>query len=178
MEFKQYETSQLNDIKALFQNTFTDSEGEAEGKMVSELAYEALTTTENQDVYGFVAMDGETLAGSIVFTRLTPANGASAFLLSPVAVATSYQKQGVGSTLINVALDVLKNEGVELVFTYGDPNYYGRVGFQQVSEDVVKAPCKLSFPEGWLGQSLVSDEVSTIEGETGCVAAMNKPEIW
>ncbi|KXF83376.1 GNAT family N-acetyltransferase [Enterovibrio coralii] len=178
MKIKQYETSQLNDIKALFKNTFTDSEGETEGKMVSELAYEALTTSDGKDVYGFVAMDGDTLAGSIVFTRLTPANGAEAFLLSPVAVSTSYQKQGVGSTLINVALEVLKNEGVELVFTYGDPNYYGRVSFKQISEDVVKAPCKLSFPEGWLGQSLVSDEVSPIEGETGCVAAMNKPEIW
>ncbi len=178
MEFKQYDAAQLQEIKTLFQNTFTDSEGEAEGKMVSELAYEALTTTDSQDLYGFVAMDGETLAGSIVFTRLMPANGAKAFLLSPVAVATSYQKQGVGSALINAALDVLKSEGVELVFTYGDPNYYGRVGFKQISEDVVKAPCKLSFPEGWLGQSLVSEEIEAIAGETGCVAAMNKPEIW
>lgn len=178
MEFKPYETEQLQDIKSLFQNTFTDSEGEAEGKIVSELAHEVLTTTQAHDHYGFVAMDGETLVGSIVFSRLNPANGAKAFLLSPVAVATSHQKQGVGSALINAALDTLKNDGVELVFTYGDPNYYGRVGFKPISEDVVKAPCKLSFPEGWLGQSLVSEEIAPIAGETGCVAAMNKPEIW
>jgi len=37
------------------------------------------------------------------------------------------------------------------------------VGFQQISEDIVKAPLKLTQPEGWLAQSLQSDVIDIEE---------------
>jgi hypothetical protein len=33
-------------------------------------------------------------------------------------------------------------------------------------------------PEGWLGQSLVGDEIEPIAGNSYCVEAFNKPEYW
>ena len=98
--------------------------------------------------------------------------------MSPVAISTRCQGQGVGQGLINFGLAALKEEGAELVFTYGDPGFYAKVGFHTVNEEVVKAPLKLSFPQGWLGQSLVSDEINPIAGESICIDAFNKPEIW
>ena len=65
-----------------------------------------------------------------------------------------------------------------LALTYGDPNFYSKVGFGVVSEQVVPAPLKLSYPEGWLAQSLVGDEIEPIAGKSYCVEAFNKPEIW
>jgi len=67
---------------------------------------------------------------------------------------------------------------VELIFTYGDPKFYSKVGFNLISEKLVKAPLKLTYPEGWLGQSLVSDNIEAISGHSYCVEAFNKPEYW
>lgn len=49
---------------------------------------------------------------------------------------------------------------------------------QTLSEEVVKAPLKLTYPEGWIGQSLISDIVAPIAGNSFCVKALNKPEYW
>ena len=72
----------------------------------------------------------------------------------------------------------LTKEGVKLVFTYGDPNYYSKVGFRAITEEIAKAPLELSQPEGWLCQSLVGDEIEPIAGNSYCVEALNKPEYW
>jgi len=80
--------------------------------------------------------------------------------------------------LINYGLRELKAKGVELVLTYGDINFYSKVGFDPISEEIVKAPVKLTYPEGWLGQSLISDTVEPIDDQPSCVKALNKPEYW
>ncbi|WP_066014969.1 GNAT family N-acetyltransferase [Endozoicomonas atrinae] len=183
MEFSVYNPGETDEIRNLFTRTFTDSESEAEGIMVGNLAYEVMNTTNNSDLFVFVARDhsrppGEQVAGCIIFSRLTFDSDIDAFLLSPVAVSTDHQGKGTGQALINFGLSTLKDNGTKLVFTYGDPNYYSRTGFGPVSETVIKAPLPLSHPEGWLGQSLVSKEIEPIDGKPQCVEAMNKPEIW
>jgi putative acetyltransferase len=60
----------------------------------------------------------------------------------------------------------------------GDPGFYSKVGFRPITEKLVKAPLKLMYPEGWLGQSLLSDEIEPITGNSHCVDALNKPEYW
>lgn len=183
MEFSVYHPSEVNEIKNLFTKTFADSESEAEGTVVGNLAYDVMKTTDSRDLFVFVARDlernsGEQIAGCIIFSRLTFENGKNAFLLSPVAVSTDYQGKGTGQALINFGLNTLKDCGIELAFTYGDPGFYSKMGFTSVSETVIKAPLPLSHPEGWLGQSLVSQGIEPIHGKAKCVEAMNKPEIW
>ena len=179
MQFSAYNTDQSDEIKSLFARTFTDSANEVEGQIVADLAEDLLATTDENDLFVFVAHnDAGKLAGSIIFSRLTFASGINAFLLSPVAVDTPFQSSGTGRALINFGLDVLKNQGVELVFTYGDPGFYSRVGFSEVSETVAQAPLPLSQPQGWLGQSLVGQAMPPACGQCQCVAALNKPEIW
>jgi putative acetyltransferase len=80
--------------------------------------------------------------------------------------------------LINYGINRLKDEGVELIMTYGDPGFYSKVGFTPVEEERIKAPLQLTHPEGWLGQSLVSDSVVPIAGRPSCVKALNKLEYW
>ena len=179
MHFSAHDTSETHEIKALFARTFTDSENEVEGRIVAELAEDLLMTTIDKDLFVFVAHNDEgKLVGSIIFSRLTFASGVEAFLLSPVAIDTPFQGCGTGQALINFGLGVLKNHDVELVFTYGDPNFYSRLGFSQVSETDVQAPLPLSHPQGWLGQSLVGRAMPSACGQCRCVAALNKPEIW
>jgi len=162
----------------LFADVFTASEGEAEGEVIKELVANLLTTTQPQDLFGFTASDNDNLIGCIFLTRFSVPNGQQAFLLSPVAVATKHQGLGVGQQLIRYGLEHLKRRGVELVFTYGDPAFYAKTGFEQVGEDVVKAPFTLSYPDGWLAQSLDGHAIHTMHGVTQCVEALRDSKYW
>lgn len=178
MKFSLYNPNDINEIKNVFTRTFSESENDAEGILVGNLAYDVMQTTEDRDLFVFVARDENLMAGCIIFSRLTFENGINAFLLSPVAVSTHYQGKGTGQALIKFGLNTLREHGVELVFTYGDPKFYSKTGFSPISEETVEAPLPLTHPEGWLGQSLVSNEVNAVQGKPQCVEAMNKPEIW
>lgn len=52
-----------------------------------------------------------------------------ALALAPLAVLPERQRQGIGSTLVQAALDQAKNAGWDAVFVLGDPAYYRRFGF-------------------------------------------------
>ena len=178
MKLSIYNSSHLEEVKQLFINTFSDSEGESEGEIIGNLTYDLMTGADAENFYGFIAIENEQIIGSIFFTRLTFQNEANAFLLSPVATRTDFQGKGVGQKLINFGIEHLKANGVSLVITYGDPGFYTKVGFKQITEQIVPPPFKLSQPEGWLGQSLICDEIKPINGNSSCVEAFNNPELW
>lgn len=178
MKLSTYNPSHIEEIKRLFTKTFTDSEGQSEGLIVGNLVYDLMARTGGDDLCGFIATENQHIIGSIFFSRMTFENKIEAFLLSPVAIATSCQGKGVGQKLINFGLNVLKEKGVELIITYGDPSFYTKVGFSHITENIVKAPMKLTYPEGWLGQSLGGDTIEPITGNSHCVDAFNNSELW
>ncbi len=167
------------EVETLFLATFSHSEGEQEGRLIADLARDLLEQTKQEDLYLFTATDEQVLAGSILFSRLTfETRQINAFLLAPVAISTSYQGKQIGQSLIRYGLEQLKAEGVEWVFTYGDPNFYTKTGFYHVKETEVRAPHKLTQPEGWLGNPLQGNEITVITEPSFCVDAINKPEFW
>ncbi|WP_071778270.1 GNAT family N-acetyltransferase [Cyanobium sp. PCC 7001] len=165
-------------VEQLFVRTFSDSEGEAEGRAVGALAGELLRSTPHSDLYGFVARDQDELVGSIILSRIRFESAITAFLLAPVAIRTDYQRRGLGQSLIRHGLAVLKRDGIELVLTYGDPRFYGKVGFAPVDASRVPAPFPLSQPEGWMVQSLSGDPIPPIPGCSSCVPALCRAEVW
>ncbi len=178
MNYSIYKPKNIQDIKNVYTDTFSDSEGKLEGKLIGELALNMLTGTNKDELFCFVATDNKKVIGAVIFTKITLDADISAFILSPMAISTAYQGKGLGQELITFAIEVLKTNEVELIFTYGDPNYYNKTGFQQISEEQIKAPQPLSFPHGWLCQSLTSIAIPTIKGDSRCVAALNKLEYW
>ncbi len=178
MKFSTYTQSNIEEIKQLFTKTFSDSEGLSEGLLIGNLAYDLMTSTDTHNLYCFIVIEKEQIIGSIIFSKLTFEEEINAFLLGPVAILTSYQGKGFGQKVINFGLNTLKENGVELAFTYGDPAFYSKVGFILISEKLVKAPLKLTYPEGWQAQSLVGDKIEAITGNSHCVEAINKPEYW
>ena len=169
---------QIPEAIDFYARVFAASEGEEEGASIGALVADLFGSTAASDLHVFAAQDGGRLCGCIVFSRMTVPGGAVAFILSPVAVATAQQGTGIGQELINYGIGQLKEAGADLLFTYGDPRYYCKVGFQQISEDVIQAPQPLSMPFGWQAQSLSSEEIKPLEGTTRCVPALNKPEYW
>ena len=178
MKLQEYNSDNAEKIKQLFTGVFTDSEGQSEGILIGDLVDKLMRETDEQDLYGFVAIDHEKIIGCIFFSRLTFECNVNAFMLAPVAIHTSFQGKGNGQKLINYGVSSLKDKGVELVITYGDPRFYSKVGFQTLSVNVIQPPLALSMPIGWLGQSLTGNPIPTIKERPRCVKAFNDPVYW
>jgi putative acetyltransferase len=58
----------------------------------------------------------------------------SAVGLGPLAVLPDYQRQGVGTFLMEVSLEILRRAGHPAVILVGHPNYYPRFGFLPAEE--------------------------------------------
>lgn len=172
-----YQT-RTDEVAALFTATFTASEGAEEGALIGALVRDMLQTPED-DLTVFLSLDADRVTGGICFSRLSfPQDLRRVFLLSPVAVATAEQGKGVGQALLRHGLQTLRAQGVDVAVTYGDPNYYGKVGFRPVTADMVPPPLPLNHPEGWLAQSLDGAPLAPLQGPSTCVAALNNPDYW
>jgi len=163
----------------LFTASFTASEGAAEGALIGDLARKLLLGTAGKDLHVFTADGATGPVAAAIFTRLAFArDGRTVLLLSPMAVAPGHQRRGVGQALLRHALARLRAGGVDVVMTYGDPAFYGKVGFRPVSETTVPAPLPLSRPEGWIGQALTRERIAPFAGPCSCAPALHDPVFW
>lgn len=178
MEYRDHRASDAEAIERLVVAAFSASEGEEEGRRIGHLVRDLIAGTGDRDLYGFVAVDRKVFVGAIFFSRLIFERDIEVFLLSPVAVRPDWQGKGIGQALITHGLRALKDRGVQVVTTYGDPAFYGKVGFQPLSEEVIAAPAALSQPEGWLGQSLTEGPIKPVPGGCSCVDALKDPAYW
>ena len=174
-DFKPHATA----IAQMFEEAFSASEGAEEGALIGKLARDMLSDTPDTDLHVYTTWDGATLAGAIIFSRLhVPNDHRSVFLLAPVAVAPDQQGKGVGQSLLRYGLSEMRREGADVAVTYGDPAYYGKVGFKPVTTETVPAPRPLQMPEGWLAQSLNDAPLDPIKGPAHCAAAIDDPAYW
>jgi len=163
----------------LFASTFAASEGPKEGALLGDLVRGLLTETPAQDIRVFCAEVAGNPIGAAIFTRLTyPEDSHIVFLLSPMAVAPESQGQGIGQALLTQAFEMLRSEGIQIAITYGDPAFYGRVGFRPLTEEQARAPMPLSLPHGWIGKSLTEEQMPNLQGPSSCVAALNRGDVW
>ena len=166
-------------ITDVFYNSFSASEGRAEGELIRTLVANLLEDTPKPDMFIFAALHDNTVIGCAVFSRLTYTNDArDVLILSPMAIHPSHQNKGIGQTLLRESIALLKDHGIDILMTYGDPNYYGKVGFLPVTEEVAPPPFPLSIPIGWIGQSLHGAKIAPLQGTCTCVSALNNPAIW
>ncbi|WP_147125350.1 GNAT family N-acetyltransferase [Shimia ponticola] len=168
-------------IAQVFRESFAASEGPEEGDRIASLAARLMAETPVEDLRVVTAWDDlgpSKVVAAILFTRLRYPDPRCVFLLSPVAVLPDYQRKGVGQTLITAGLQTLQSEGIDIAVTYGDPAFYARIGFQQVTIDQVPAPYALALPHGWQAQSLRGDDLTPLAGPAQAVAAWADPELW
>ncbi len=178
MKYQTLDKSKQKEVSGLFISVFSSSEGEKEGTLIGNLSSKLASNIDNEERICFGVYENESLIGSIFFTRLQFNDPIQVYLLSPIAVSTEHQGNGIGQALINYGLDELKKRSVSVAVTYGDPSFYSKVGFQALPENVIKAPLKLSMPFGWLGQSLTGEPIPTIHERPACVEEFNDPIYW
>ena len=159
----------------VFYTSFSASEGGTEGALIRTLVEHLLEYTPETDIVIFAALHDNTVIGCAIFSRLTYSHDArNVSILSPMAVHPDHHNKGIGQTLLQESIAALRDHGVDILMTYGDPNYYGKIGTEQVAP----TPFPLSMPIGWIGQSLHDPEIAPLQGSCTCVSALNNPAIW
>lgn len=91
------------------------------------------------DGLALVARDGERLVGSVRLWNVS-AGGIPALLLGPLAADPAVQGRGVGSGLMQVALNRAELAGHRAVILVGDPEYYERFGFSRAATSGLVMP--------------------------------------
>lgn len=114
-----------------------------------------------------VGVAGDAVVGQILFTRLhvRGERRSAGLALAPMAVARSFQRLGIGSTLVRAGLDVARRLDEPFVVVLGHPAYYPRFGFAPASRRGIKAP--IQFPD----EALLAIELrrAGLDGVTGLV---------
>ncbi|WP_412554124.1 GNAT family N-acetyltransferase [Shimia sp. MIT1388] len=172
-------TPDADAVIKLFAATFAASEGEAEGALIGDLVTNLLRDRAAAGTQVFTATDNGTLVAAVLFSPLPYSEDPRrVVLLSPMAVTTQRHGEGIGQALITHALATLRDQGAEVAITYGSPVFYGKTGFEPLTEDTAPAPQPLSFPHRWIGQSLTDAPLTPLKGTPSCVAALNDPQFW
>ena len=82
-------------------------------------------------VLSLVAEDAERIVGHIAFSPVTIRDGSERwFALGPVSVMPDLQRTGIGNALILRGIARMRQDGANGIVLLGDPDYYGRFGFE------------------------------------------------
>ncbi len=168
-----------DDIIAMFLDAFSASEGPEAGGVIEALVAEMLSSLTINDMRVFSVVENGDILACIIFTRMTyPEDDRTVFVLAPVGVSTGQQGKGLGQRLIGHALQALRDSGVDVALTYGDINFYSKVGFAHITEADAQPPLPLQYPEGWLGQSLSAEQFKPLKGPSRCVGPLDDANHW
>ncbi len=78
-----------------------------------------------------VAEQGQAVIGHIAISPVIISPCAQGWYgLGPLSVEPNSQQRGIGSALVQAALDLLKRSGAAGCVVLGEPGYYSRFGFQ------------------------------------------------
>jgi putative acetyltransferase len=96
----------------------------AESELVDDLRRNGRLTV------SLVAHFGNELVGHIGFSPVTLGPQPLGLGLAPLAVTPAFQRRGIGSELVRAGLSACRATGVGGLVVLGEPELYGRFGFQ------------------------------------------------
>ncbi|MFN8417486.1 MAG: N-acetyltransferase [Cytophagaceae bacterium] len=116
-------------------------EQDGEAKLVDALR-------KNSDVFipelSIVAVMNNAIVGHILFTKIKiqEEQGATyeSLALAPMAVLPEFQKQGIGTQLVQNGLNMAKQLNYPSVIVLGHNHYYPKFGFEPAAKWNIKAP--------------------------------------
>lgn len=160
------------DIEAIHKINVAAFGRESEADLVDRLRGVAST-------FSFVAVEFEQIVGHIFFSPVAIEGKCPDDLpmlgLAPVAVRPDYQRQGIGSLLIQAGLAECDRLGFKAVVVLGSPEFYSRFGFIPAQQKGLG--CEYTVPseafrvleletgalEGWVGTVKYRSEFNTLE---------------
>ena len=108
-----------------------------------------------------VAIENNKIVGYILFTKIELGNNTE-IALAPLAVLPEYQKQGVGSKLIEEGHKIAKKLGYHFSIVLGSEKYYPKFGYVPAIQYGIEAPFDV-FSENFMAKKL-NDTNTEIRG--------------
>jgi len=110
----------------------------------------------------FIAQVGTMLVGSVRLYTIKEGSSKE-LIIGPLAVEPAISDRGIGSRLMEMALDQAKADGHQLVFLVGDLPYYARFGFKMVPQGRVTMPGPVD-PQRFLALELQAGALEAVSG--------------
>ena len=153
---------------------------ENERELVSKLAVDLLAERSTPQVISLVAESEGSVVGHAAFSPVTfdYNENLQGYILGPLGVKPDYQKRRIGSRLVESGMDRLSRLGVNILFVYGDPEYYRRFGFSVEAASRYIPPYDLEYPFGWQSVSLNDCRINESPIKIACVTALCDPALW
>ena len=149
-----------------------------ENVLIANVAQQITSEARSSQSYSLVAEQDGAVVGFIAFTQLAIESDITGFLLAPLAVHPKHQRSGIGTSLIKTGIDTLTKQSVDFLFTYGDPDYYGRFGFNTTDAAKFIPPYPLEYDFGWIGMKLRQTHAPTEPVSFGCVPTLMNEALW
>ena len=145
------------DIEAITEITKLAFENHPFSNNTEQFIINALRAANALTISLVAEIDGK-LVGHIAFSPVTFSDGSKNWYgLGPISVMPNYQKQGIGKSLVNEGIGLLKDLGAEGCVLVGDPKYYERFGFRSPNrlkhegvpqENFLALPFRNRIPKG------------------------------
>jgi len=103
------------------------------------------------------------IVGHIMYSPITVGGVITGAALGPMAVVPEYQRQGIGSKLVEAGNEKLQDDDCPFIIVLGHPNYYPRFGFRPASMYGIE--CEWTVPDD-VFMLLVLDEAK-MQGVSG-----------
>ncbi len=123
-----------SDAEIISDVTKTAFENHPHSQQTEQFIVNALRAA-NALTISLVAEVGGKVVGHIAFSPVTISDGSQNWYgLGPISVLPECQKQGIGKSLVQEGLSLLKALGAKGCVLVGDPKYYERFGFRSIPE--------------------------------------------
>jgi putative acetyltransferase len=165
-----------DDVRGVYLSAFPEGERE----IVSKFAVNLLSEETTPQIISLVAETEGAVIGHAAFSPVTIDynENVQGYILAPLGVRPDYQRQRIGSKLIESGMQQLLVMGVNILFVYGDPEYYGRFGFRADAADRFTRPYRLKYPFGWQAITLNECRIEKSPIKIACVTSLCDPELW
>ncbi|WP_425613793.1 GNAT family N-acetyltransferase [Anatilimnocola sp. NA78] len=117
------------------------------------------------NLLSLVAISQGGIVGHLLFTRLPIVSDDriwNAVALAPLAVVPAKQRMGVGSGLMQVGLQQLKEQGERIVVVLGHEHYYTRFGFTAAAAEPLSGPFR---GPSWMALELAPGALQGVAGQ-------------
>lgn len=162
------------EIRSLVQRSFLEGTGYTDGIGEVALIEEIRASEFYIPELSFVAEWNDKLVGHFMFSKFPLSKDKEGHckedqnlvILTPVAVHIDYLRQGIGSTMLRLGIQKVKEAGYRGIIVEGNPAFYNRVGFQTSLEYNIYATSgfPLEAPQCMMCQEAYEGSMNGIEG--------------
>lgn len=115
-----------------------------------------------------VACEEDRIVGNVIYSKAKVVNKENrefeVLCMGPIAVLPSYQKQGIGSLLMDHSLEKARQLGHKAIIIFGNPDYYQRFGFRNACEYNIQTSTGENF-DAFMALELYDGSLQGISGK-------------